>query len=288
MRTPSRTKAWTAAVAAWTGVAVGAAMYFEAGETRVLVPVLAGFVAVAALWHGLPAAGAVTGVLATALFVAIRYLVDGPAGILAPALTVAVGLVALGFLADALARRAEGDALQRRHDSLLIDELTPTSAMGEMKWQHAQKHLADEIGRARRYRYAVSLALVAVEPLPENDDAGVQAVLGRRSDLVRLLLARTRTSDRVSFRGQGQLAVVLPHTAVDGAVAFLDKNLPDIKVAVGHDPRVGVAAFPADAGTAEELVTEAESALDFAKASGMRIVSRALLMGSAAEAAQRP
>lgn len=281
MRTPSRLKAHAAAVAAWTGVALAVAMYFEPGEARVLVPVLAGAVVAAAIWHGFPASGLVAAIVASAAFGALRYLVQGLEGFTASLTSTTAGLLVLGVLADAFAGRAEADALQRRHDRLLIDELTPTSASGEMKWQHAQRQLADEVGRARRYRYAVSFALIAIEPLPEgSDDVGTQQALRRRSEMVRLLLSRTRSSDRTSFRGRDQLALVLPHTAVSGAVAFLDKNLPEIKVALGTDPRVGVASFPADAGTPEELVSEAESALDFAKASGMRVVSRSLLMGT--------
>ncbi|TAK36219.1 MAG: hypothetical protein EPO30_11590, partial [Lysobacteraceae bacterium] len=68
----SRVKAWAAFLAAWTGVGVGVAMYLEPGESRVLVPVLGGFVITAALWHPLPRAGAVTGVLAAVVFVALR------------------------------------------------------------------------------------------------------------------------------------------------------------------------------------------------------------------------
>lgn len=277
----SRVKAWAAFVAAWTGVGVGVAMYLEPGESRVLVPVLCGFVITAALWHPFPRAGTVTGVLAAAAFVALRYLVQGTDGIAQPSLAAAVTLLGCGILADALAARAEADALQRRHDSLLIEELTPTGASGAMKWQHAQKQLADEVARGRRYKYPLALVLVGLDKVIENaDDGTVEAAVRQRSELVRLLLSRTRTSDRVSFRSEDQLALVLPHTTAKGALAFLEKHLSEIKVATGMDPRIGIAEFPSDAGLAEDLVTEAEAALEFGKASGMRIVSRTLLMGA--------
>lgn len=277
----SRTKAWAAFVAAWIGIGVGVAMYVEPGESRVLVPVLCGFVVAAAMWHPIPRTGTIAGVLAAAAFVGLRYLVQGTDGIAQPALATSITLLGLGLLADALAARAEADALQRRHDTLLIEELTPTSGTGAMKWQHAQKQLAEEVARGRRYKYPVTLALIGLDPVLENaDDATIEAAVRQRSELVRLLLAKTRTSDRVAFRAEDQLAVVLPHTGVKGALAFLDKNLPEIKVATGIDPRIGVAEFPSDAGLAEDLVTEAESALEFGRASGMRIVSRTLLMGA--------
>jgi two-component system, cell cycle response regulator len=283
----TRVKAWAAFVAAWTGIGGGVAMYLEAGESRVLVPVLCGFVVTAALWRPFPRTGTVTAFLAAAAFVGLRYLVQGVDGIVQPSLAAGVTFLGAGILADALTARAEADALQRRHDSLLIEELTPTSATGAMKWQHAQKQLAEEITRARRYKYPVTLVLIGLDRVLENaDDAMIEAAIRQRSDLVRLLLARTRASDRISFRSEDELALVLPHTGVKGAVAFLDKNLPEIKVATGADPRIGVAEFPSDAGLPEELVTEAESALEFGRASGMRVVSRALLMGSQ-EAAQQ-
>jgi GGDEF domain-containing protein len=284
----SRVKAWAAFVAAWTGTGVGAAMYLEPGEARVLVPVLAGFVVTAALWHPLPRTGTITSILAAAAFVGLRYLVQGTDGIAQPAIAATVTFLGLGVLADALAGRAEADALQRRHDTLLIEELTPTGTTGAMKWQHAQKQLADEVARGRRYKYPVTLVLIGLDKVLENaDDATIEAAVRQRSDLVRLLLSRTRTSDRVSFRADDQLALVMPHTSARGALGFLEKHLADIKLASGMDPRIGVAEFPSDAGLAEELVTEAESALEFGRASGMRIVSRTLLMG-AQEAGGQP
>lgn len=286
----TRVKAWAAFVAAWTGAGVGVAMYLEAGESRVLVPVLCGFIVAAALWHPIPRTGTIAAFLAGITFVGLRYLVQGVDGIVQPSVAAGVTFLGVGILADALAARAEADALQRRHDTLLIEELTPTSATGAMKWQHAQKQLADEIARARRYKYPVTLVIVGLDKVLENaDDTIIEAAVRQRSDLVRLLLSRTRASDRISFRSEDALALVLPHTNVKGAVAFLDKNLPDIKVAIGVDPRIGVAEFPSDAGLPEELVSEAESALEFGRASGMRVVSRALLMGAQeAQPQQRP
>lgn len=282
----SRTKAWAAFVAAWTGIGVAVAMYLEPGESRILVPVLCGFVVVAALWRPFPRTGMVASVLAAATFVGLRYLVQGTDGIAQPAAAAAVTFLGLGLLADSLASRAEADALQRQHDSLLIDELTPTSPTGAIKWQHAQRQLADEVARGRRYKYPVTLALLGLDPVLESaDDSMIEAAVRQRSDLVRLLLSRTRTSDRITFRADDRLAVILPHTTVKGALAFFEKNLPDIKLAAGIDPRIGIAEFPSDAALAEELVTEAESALEFGRASGMRIVSRTLVMGASEQPA---
>lgn len=286
----TRVKAWAAFLAAWAGIGGGVTMYLEAGESRVLVPVLCGFIITVALWRPFPRTGTVAAFLATGAFVGLRYLVQGVDGIVQPSVAAGATFLGAGIFADALTARAEADALQRRHDSLLIEELTPTSATGAMKWQHAQRQLAEEITRARRYKYPVTLALVGLDKVLENaDDATIEAAIRQRSDLVRLLLARTRASDRISFRSEDELALVLPHTNAKGAVAFLEKNLPEIKVATGADPRIGVAEFPSDAGLPEELVTEAESALEFGRASGMRVVSRALLMGAQeAPPQQRP
>lgn len=279
-------KASAAFVIAWTGISGGVVMYLEGGEVRILVPVLAALTATAALWHPVGRPGLLTAVVAAAAFAGLRYALEGVDGLAVPALAAAVSFVGLGILADLLTQRAEADALQRRHDTLLIDELTPTSETGAMKWQHARKELADEIGRGRRYKYPVSLVLVGLDPVIENaDEAAVAAGVKQRSELVRLLLSKTRTSDRVTFHGNDQVALMLPHTPLKGALMFLDKNLPEIKEAAGLDPRMGVAEFPTDAGSADDLVAEAEAALEFGKASGVRIVSRSLLMGAQEAAA---
>lgn len=285
----SRLKSWAAFLAAWTGIGCAVVLYLESGEPRLLVPLLAGLVATSALWRPFPHSGIVTAVFAGMAFTALRYLLEGLTGLAQPALAALVTFLGTGVLADTLAGRAESEARQRRHDALLIDELTPTAAGGAMKWQHAQKELADELGRARRYKYPISLVLIGLDAVLENaDDGAAEAAVRQRSELVKLLLTKTRTSDRVTFRGDDQVALVLPHTPLKGALMFLDKNLPEIKEATGLDPRMGVAEFPTDAGSPDELIAEAEAALDFGRASGVRIVSRSLLMGAQESAPAEP
>ncbi|MDE3102279.1 MAG: hypothetical protein KGJ98_08590 [Chloroflexota bacterium] len=280
MRPPSRVKAWAAFAALWMGAGVAVVLYLEPGDARVLVPVVAGLTVVVSVWHPIPRAGTIVSLLAAGIYLGMRYLVEGPSGMAESAVAAVVVLFGLGIVADAFTARAEADALQRRHDSLLIDELTPTSSSGAMKWQHARKQLTEEIERARRYKHPVSLVLMGLDPIMENaPDAQVQAAVRQRSDLVRFLLAKTRTSDHVAFRGDDRLALVLPHTPLAGALAFIDKYLPDMKLAAGVDPRIGVAEFPTDAGSADELAREAESALEFGRTSGMRVVSRSTLAG---------
>lgn len=276
----SPTKAWAAFVLAWLGISCALVVYLESGESRTLIPVLAAFVAVFALWHPIPRAGLAAAILASATSIGALYLAGATIGLAPVALATVVAFGGTGMLADRLAGHAEAEARQRRHDTLLIDELTPTAAGGTMKWQHARKQLEDEIGRARRYKYPVSLVLIGLDPLLQaGDGAARQAALQHRSDLIKLLISKTRTSDRVSLRDDDQLALVLTHTPLRGAQAFLDKNLPEIKVATGLDPRIGVVEFPADAGSVEELVSEAEATLEFSGSSGIRVVSRSLLVG---------
>lgn len=281
MRRSTRTKASAALLAVIVAIGTTAGVFVDAGETRILITALAGFTTTSALFHPFPRSGVVTGVLSAIVYGAVRYVLVGAEGITVLAPVAFGALIAIGYAADSLAGRAESDALQMRHDSLLIEELTPTAEAGALKWQHAQKQLADEIGRGRRYRYPVSFALIGLEPILENaDDASVEAALRQRSELVKLLLVKTRPSDRVAFKGEDLLALSLPHTSLRGALAFLDKILPDMKERTGVEPRMGVAEFPTDAGAAEELVSEAEAALEFARASGLRVVSRSLLLGS--------
>lgn len=282
MRAASRTKASAALAAVATAIGVSAGVFVDAGETRILIPALAGLTVTAALFHPFPRSGIGTAVLGALAYAGVRWWLIGLEGLVLTGGVTAAALLVVGHAADSLAARAEADALQQRHDSLLIEELTPTAEAGALKWQHAQKQLGDEIGRGRRYRYPVSLVMIGLEPILENaDDASIEAALRQRSELVKLLLEKTRSSDRVSFKGEDLLALSLPHTSIRGALAFLDKILPDIKERTGIDPRMGVAEFPTDAGAVEELVTEAEAALEFARASGLRVVSRSLLMGGA-------
>lgn len=274
---------WGTLLIAWAGLSTGAFLAVEAGETRLLAPFLAGLVGVVGLWQPRPFVGVTAGLAGTLVFAAVRLATDGFAGLPGSLAAILVNLAGVGLVADLLARQVTRDELEHRHDERLIEELTPTSGeSGALKWQHAARQISEELTRARRYKYPVALI---VSGLDEADGSSGQATASepssaprqRLDDVVRIIRAQLRPMDRVSFHREGNLAIVLPHTPLQGALTVVEKCRVLVKDQLGLDLRSGVAEFPADAGTPEELAQEAEAALEFARTASLRVASRSLL-----------
>jgi diguanylate cyclase (GGDEF)-like protein len=94
-----------------------------------------------------------------------------------------------------------------------------------------------------------------------------------------------RASDVTARYGGEEFAVILPDTAVEGAVIFAERlrqrimlltHMPELTDLQAAGCRlscsIGIATFPADAATTSELVTAADSAMYTAKHSGKNCV----------------
>jgi diguanylate cyclase (GGDEF)-like protein len=146
-------------------------------------------------------------------------------------------------------------------------------------WNHAEFHerLREEIARAQRHGRPVSLLFADVDNFKAFND-----LHGHRlgDELLRQVAARiqsaVRGSDIAARYGGDEFGVILPETPVQGASVGSD----NLRRAVATEPfRVGghrvnvtisggVAAYPEDGATAEELIDACDLALGEAKRSG--------------------
>jgi diguanylate cyclase (GGDEF)-like protein/putative nucleotidyltransferase with HDIG domain len=126
--------------------------------------------------------------------------------------------------------------------------------------------LDDEFERARRHDMPLALAVVEIDGLAAFDQRGQR----REDDLLGHVgaLAETfaRGTDRVARIAPEQLAFVLPHTDSDGALRASERILQSLvhlfeSEGVDLAVSIGLASFPADAGTAEALVHGATQAV---------------------------
>ncbi len=152
---------------------------------------------------------------------------------------------------------------------------------------HFDERLHAELNRAQRRRSPLSLVMLDVDRFKQfNDryghtagDIGLKAL----ADAVRQM---TRRSDVVARYGGEEFVFLLPDTGAEAALEKLEQIRAAVELlaiplpkAMGHGSltvSAGIATYPADGHTADELLDEADARLFRAKAAGRnRVVGRA-------------
>ncbi len=154
-----------------------------------------------------------------------------------------------------------------------------------------EETLTDELARAERYRRPLSVILLDIDHFKSfNDTRGHQAgdaLLGQMGVVLRNAL---RSVDRPARYGGEEFVIICPETEAPEArliaerirravaeTAFALPNQNSDGAAPQHDTArvtvsVGCATFPADSGTARDLVKKADVALYSAKEAGRNAV----------------
>jgi diguanylate cyclase (GGDEF)-like protein len=195
-------------------------------------------------------------------------------------------LRALLFLADQAGQALENALkLRQMQDMAVIDELT-----GLFNRRYFQGALKREVQRARRYDRSLTVAIMDLDKFKSFNDlcghpAGDRA-LATVGDVLRTSL---REVDIVARHGGEEFAVILPETSAAGAngtkkpFPFLERlrrrveetpiegeeKLPSGQLTIS----IGVACFPDDADTAEDLYQKADEALYDSKQHGRNVVT---------------
>lgn len=272
----------------------------DSGDTVLLVGALAGAVIAASFAWPFTRAGTAATIVAAAYFLALQaYRMIGagsitvelsqarPAFSYAPSamnygVPIAVGILCLavaGLLGGAAARRLSRAEEQLARSTTVIRELTiHDSQTGTLKIVYADTLLSEEIERARRYKRSLSLVLLGpddwqavVRERGEGEAMEALKVIGR------LLEESLRSVDTISYREQGQFAVILPETAVAGGCVAAERLCHAVAAKTSLMFRAGVAEFPGDAVSKAELLNEADAALKFARSANLGVASRVLL-----------
>jgi diguanylate cyclase (GGDEF)-like protein len=126
-----------------------------------------------------------------------------------------------------------------------------------------------ELERAQRYGHPLALAFVDVRGLKGvNDTRGHQAGDELLRHVAALLKDSSRSHDIVGRIGGDELAVMLTEQGVDGMTAVLRRvraQLPATRTALGFDHdwdlTIGMAVFPRDGHSVEDLLATADRRL---------------------------
>jgi diguanylate cyclase (GGDEF)-like protein len=162
-----------------------------------------------------------------------------------------------------------------------VQRLAVTDSLTGLANPRAFEHaLATEFSRAQRYGYTLALVIMDIDSFKVyNDSFGHPAGNERLKAIADVLRASVREPDLPVRYGGEEFALLLPHTTKDGAVALAERVReaaglaapqppPSGVPASGYTLSLGVAAFPSDAASAEDLVLAADYAELAAKRAG--------------------
>jgi len=187
-----------------------------------------------------------------------------------PALGISTMLLILGGAAIIwdLAREAE-TANRRWRELSLTDELT-----GAYNRRYCEIRLRDEIARSERSGNPFALLLIDVDHFKRvNDEGGHAAGDQVLRDLCHLIQEASRATNALCRYGGDELAILLPETPVAGALIYAERvrrlvSRTTFAAGGAITVSIGVAAYPDDGRTADQLLAMADSSLYAAKADG--------------------
>jgi diguanylate cyclase (GGDEF)-like protein len=190
-----------------------------------------------------------------------------------------VHLVAIAIV-SARARRAADDAHAETRRLALIDELT-----GAYNARHVMHRLREEIEFSRRHHDGVAVLIVDGDSMKAVNDAyGHAEGNGLLQQMTMAMRTTLRVSDVLGRFGGDEFVLVLPRTSPKEARAAAERlrgavAAREFHTASGTPIRatvsIGIASFPRDGETGDELFRAADRALYAAKHSGRDRVSAA-------------
>ncbi|TES88663.1 MAG: diguanylate cyclase, partial [Dehalococcoidia bacterium] len=173
-------------------------------------------------------------------------------------------------LASQIAMSVENSRLYAEaEEKARIDELTDL-----LNRRSLDELMAAEIKRHSRYGGVFSLIILDLDGFKAfNDNYGHPAGDKLLKEIGGVLKATIRSTDQAFRYGGDEFAVLLPNTPIDAALQVADRTRRKVasKAKAGHiaiTASLGLATWPADGATADEIVNAADTALYRAKREG--------------------
>jgi diguanylate cyclase (GGDEF)-like protein len=160
------------------------------------------------------------------------------------------------------------------------------SLTGLLNRRAFDERLGDEIKRAQRYQFSISLLMIDVDDFKQYNDAfGHSQGDDHLKFIANLILTSVRQPDLVARIGGEEFCVILPHTMKVGGHELAERIRETVEQAFdgSSDPAstvsIGVAEYPRDANSLSKLYSTADQAMFTAKKTGKNRVVLANVMG---------
>ncbi|MEW5803084.1 MAG: diguanylate cyclase [bacterium] len=141
--------------------------------------------------------------------------------------------------------------------------------------------LDEEMKRAKRYNQFLSLVLVSVDSVPEEQpmhlsDEGNTLFMRKLGEFIK---ANLRDTDILSLYGNDVLALILPETSIEGAVCLSERLKDQVLFAFSGieidaaapkknaSVSIGITSYPTDARVIDELIKNASHMLECSRGS---------------------
>jgi GGDEF domain-containing protein len=159
---------------------------------------------------------------------------------------------------------------EHKIDDLFKKIIIPTTDQPIRSLENSIKDIETEFIRSRRYKHPLSL--IVLEPSKYKLDEELDRIIIENqkkishqylaSQLAEIITRQVRRTDMVMAKDwDGHFVIVCPENGADGTNILAKRIQEDIKTTLGLSIQYGIAAFPTDALTLEELFQRAETNL---------------------------
>lgn len=168
-------------------------------------------------------------------------------------------------------------------DGASVRRLAETDGLtGALNYRRLHDQLRTEIARSHRYGHALSVLMLDIDNFKQlNDTYGHPEGDRLLRQIAAILRSGARTVDYVGRTGGEEFVILLPETSKDAAYGVAERIRCAVEAeavlrirdeTVRKTVSIGVAAYPEDALSADELLQRADEALYRAKRSGKNCV----------------
>jgi diguanylate cyclase (GGDEF)-like protein len=199
--------------------------------------------------------------------------------ILLPIAALAVAVLVIALVGNWIADEARRVYRQLSNDQKMIEELRLFDpATGVLRYRYVYQTLRSEVLRSQRYDKHLCVLLMDVANEATRSELGAEGLEEVTRQAIELLPSSLRAMD-IPFSGD-KVGAILPETNLEGAQKVVDRLIERVQRKLRLPISIGIAQFPTDGVTEDELIRAAEAALQESQNTGQTYTQYAQLQQS--------